>query len=226
MTVRTTKSDAFRVAVVDAAVHLFLEKGYHGTNIQNVAQSLGVTRPTVYHYFTNKESILQAIADDTTFAAQKLAAKFKIKHPSQDPIKSFCEFVSAYLNLILVNPAKFRVSEREVDNLPCESKALAKDAWRSVHLQFTALIRNGVDIGVFEVKDPKVAAFGIIGLCNWSAWWYRPEGTHNKELVIDMLTEMSLKTVQHFKNSKSNNLNIRNAFEQLATALGYSMEIK
>src|SRR3546814_2246117 len=43
-----------RQAVLVAAVRMFNERGFHATSLDDVAASLGVTKPVIYHYLGNR----------------------------------------------------------------------------------------------------------------------------------------------------------------------------
>src|SRR5215212_2161613 len=47
-----------REAVIRTAAQAFHERGYHNTSLDDVAATLGVTKPTVYYYVQNKEQLL------------------------------------------------------------------------------------------------------------------------------------------------------------------------
>jgi AcrR family transcriptional regulator len=47
-----------RDAVLRAAVRMFNEKGFHATSLDDVAASLRVTKPLIYHYLGNKDQVL------------------------------------------------------------------------------------------------------------------------------------------------------------------------
>jgi len=49
--------------IVDAAFSHFIEKGYHGTTMGEIARSLGVTKPALYQYFPGKEELYTAVAE-------------------------------------------------------------------------------------------------------------------------------------------------------------------
>jgi AcrR family transcriptional regulator len=49
--------------IVSAAFTLFLEKGYHSTTMEEIAESLGVTKPALYQYFPGKEDLFAAVAE-------------------------------------------------------------------------------------------------------------------------------------------------------------------
>jgi AcrR family transcriptional regulator len=50
-----------RPQVLDAALELFLERGYEGTSMDAVARAAGVTKPVVYACFAGKEELFRAL---------------------------------------------------------------------------------------------------------------------------------------------------------------------
>ncbi len=49
--------------LVEAARELFSLKGYDGTSVDEIAESIGIKGPTIYKYFKNKEELLKAVID-------------------------------------------------------------------------------------------------------------------------------------------------------------------
>ena len=64
MGLREEKKQATRAAIVDTALALFREKGFHATRIQDIADRLRISEATFFNYFPTKESVLEAVADD------------------------------------------------------------------------------------------------------------------------------------------------------------------
>ena len=58
-----------RRAVLQEAAASFNLKGYHGTSLNEIAASLGVTKAALYHYFPNKNTLLAACFDYAMAAA-------------------------------------------------------------------------------------------------------------------------------------------------------------
>jgi AcrR family transcriptional regulator len=52
-----------RKKIVEAAYTLFLHKGYHGTTMTAIADSLGVTKTALYQYFPGKEDLYAAVSE-------------------------------------------------------------------------------------------------------------------------------------------------------------------
>ena len=44
--------------LLDAALRVFAARGYRNTRLEEVAEAAGVTKGTIYHYFTTKEELL------------------------------------------------------------------------------------------------------------------------------------------------------------------------
>src|SRR5216117_2397242 len=51
--------------IVAAALHVFVERGFAATKLDDVARKAGVTKGTVYLYFESKEALFKAIVRET-----------------------------------------------------------------------------------------------------------------------------------------------------------------
>lgn len=58
------KPDVRRQEIIDAATELFLSQTYDKTTTGHVMKALGIAKGTIYHYFTSKEHLLEAVVDD------------------------------------------------------------------------------------------------------------------------------------------------------------------
>ncbi len=67
-------SSAKTAAILDGAMRVFLEQGYVGTTMDRVAAAAGVSKPTVYNHFYDKEGLFNALMEQ--LMRQKQWAKF------------------------------------------------------------------------------------------------------------------------------------------------------
>lgn len=58
----STKGQATRLAIEDAARKLFAERGFHGTTLADITSAAGKSPAAFYRYFTDKEDLLAALA--------------------------------------------------------------------------------------------------------------------------------------------------------------------
>ncbi|WP_240812862.1 MULTISPECIES: hypothetical protein [unclassified Streptomyces] len=66
------------------------------------------------------------------------------------------------------------------------------DARHAVLDAVVNVLDQGVIAGRFRPVDTRVAALGILGMCNWVAWWYRPDGSVDIDTVSELLAEMAV----------------------------------
>jgi len=59
------RKDARPEELVAAALEVFVERGYEGTTLADVARRAGVTKGTIYLYFENKEALFKAVVRET-----------------------------------------------------------------------------------------------------------------------------------------------------------------
>ncbi len=59
MAPKIVDKDAKRIEILEAALEVFMEKGFDRASISNIAVAAGVGKGTVYEYFDNKEQIVE-----------------------------------------------------------------------------------------------------------------------------------------------------------------------
>jgi len=83
--------------IVRAAFTLFLEKGYHGTTMGEIAESLGVTKPALYQYFPGKEDLFAAVAEE---ARRELKGILERSYSGRDIRDGSAALFDALLNYV------------------------------------------------------------------------------------------------------------------------------
>jgi AcrR family transcriptional regulator len=62
MTIQSpTKGDRTRAEIVDVAHQLFIEQGYHGTSMRQIAAKAGIALGGIYNHFAGKEELFEAV---------------------------------------------------------------------------------------------------------------------------------------------------------------------
>ncbi|HWV34251.1 MAG TPA: TetR/AcrR family transcriptional regulator [Thermomicrobiales bacterium] len=56
-----TEKSSTRETILAGALDLFADRGYSGVGVEELAASAGVTKPTLYHYFGNKQGVFEAL---------------------------------------------------------------------------------------------------------------------------------------------------------------------
>jgi AcrR family transcriptional regulator len=63
-----------RDRILAAAERLFVERGYHPTTLQEIADRVGITKPALYHHFTSKAEILGNLLEPMTAELEQVLA--------------------------------------------------------------------------------------------------------------------------------------------------------
>ncbi len=61
-------------AILREALALFAQRGLHATSMRDIAQAVGLTEGTLYHYYASKADIVAAIVERHFFSADEVAA--------------------------------------------------------------------------------------------------------------------------------------------------------
>ena len=93
------KKDAKRTAMMQTAVQVFAEKGYHAATVRDIVQKAGVAIGTFYFYFPDKETLFVYLYEETgEFLAQTLEQAISSKEKLHHQIAAG---VQAYVNVAL-----------------------------------------------------------------------------------------------------------------------------
>jgi len=190
-----TRNNAQRQAILDAASILFIQKGFGGTNINDIADAVGMTRTALYYYFPSKESLLETLTREITQRASDLT-KEVAQRAELPPEESLRQLIVQHATLILEHPLQFRVVERSESSLPQAQRKTAQTARRAVRDDFVAVIQRGISLGKFHPVDAEIAAFSIIGMCNWTAWWSDRRRTQPVAPVAELIATLGLRMLR------------------------------
>src|SRR3546814_5376168 len=105
------KRERQRRTVIEAAAKLFSQKGYAGTSMLDVARTLEISRPALYHYFVSKEDVLTTLVKDVTIYLENVGDSLTADG-SRDPAETLHEMTRKNALFILNNTVMFRVVER------------------------------------------------------------------------------------------------------------------
>ena len=112
MTDRSIATSDKRKRILDAAIRVFAEHGYHGARVGDIAEDAGVAHGLLYHYFASKDDVLRTIFLENWGA---LIARFRAVEASDEPASDKLEGIAKILLRTWRNdPALVTVMVREV----------------------------------------------------------------------------------------------------------------
>lgn len=179
-----------RTEIVRRAAELFDRQGVANTSIEDIARAVGIKREGIYYYFKSREEIVLEI-----ILPQSQALLFNLTTILRSDMDAAEQLRAALRNhLSSYNPGylEMSIALRE-DHLYRQSKRLRelRRIWKSYGDAWTRLVAKGQASGVFDrAVDAKIAAFGILGMCNWVSRWYDRGGALSLESITDTFYRM------------------------------------
>lgn len=159
--------------ILEAAARVFHEKGYESTSIQDIADSVGILKGSLYYYISSKEDLLyeiiQGVHQDALKNLDRIAA---LEGTALERIRAF---VVVHFAHNAENLVKMSVFFKDFRSLTGERRRVIVEE-RDIYDSFLRdLIREAQEEGsVCPDIDAKLAAITILGMLNWIYQWYRP----------------------------------------------------
>lgn len=198
--------------VLEHSAILFSQKGVGGTSFQDIANAMGLTRAAIYYYFPSKDAILTAMVEETVEAAAFFGDESENAHGSfSDQIRNI---VRQKVIHIINRRIRLRVLDRSEKELPKNLAERHDVAKRGVLAGYMKVISRGVTAGEFRPVDARLAAFTIIGMCNWVAWWFKDEGPASPGQIADFIADTAVRSLQRSTKVPNGN-NLDCAIDQL-----------
>jgi len=190
--------------VLDAAASCFMEKGYAGTTLDDVARHMGATKGRIYHYFASKSDLMHAVrqrAMEINFAA--ICPGYKSNLQPREKFRAMAEahalnmmeeqayqkalFDSLYLHITRGNATK------DTPNLT----EFIRDR-RAFEDMFREVLEAGKRNGDFRFKTLSYTLHTVLTTLNSSLYWYSPrpgESDADRRAIAAEQAEMALRAL-------------------------------
>ena len=156
-----------REQILDAATGLFIQQGYHGLSMRQIAEALGVTKAALYYHFEDKEQLFLAV-----LTAYLKRLEVTLDQIQAEPVSNR-ERISRFVEHILSQPGEqhaiIRLASQEMRHV----SAAQRQAFNQVYHQkfidkIQAILQAGMEQGEFRGEfqrlDPQVATWALLGL--------------------------------------------------------------
>lgn len=174
----TTEAGTRRRAQILEEAEILVESiGFDELKMESIADSIGVAKSTLYHYFPQKEDVLFAI-HEATMSEQicHLTAIIESDAPATEKLR---EAITDQLRLIAEHPGRVRVlmdSRRDKDRPYRDQMAKLERTYMEL---LAGLLQAGMKSGQFRKRNPVLMAQAILGMTQHARYWLhadRPGG--------------------------------------------------
>jgi AcrR family transcriptional regulator len=145
-----------REDILQASLHLFAEKGFHGTSMRDIARSADITEGLIYHYFENKRDLFRAIIDEHSFLPLLRTLPELAEH--LDLRGLLIVLARGFFDVLRQNTELTRLLLQEVQVFPEEKEAFFSDAVGQSISELAQILDSRMSERTRAQIDPQVAA--------------------------------------------------------------------
>jgi AcrR family transcriptional regulator len=187
----TKRGSKRRDQVMEVALRLFADQGYHGTTVGDICDTLGVGKGVFYWYFESKESLFGELLQDCLLKlrrAQQLAIE-----GVDEPVHRIEEGIRATIEFFRDSPAVLSVirSAQRYENF----SRLVAQGQEIVVADVAYHLKEGQAQGAIRHGDPELMAHGILGTVFHFVEIYfgtDAEHTHDRPQLAEEAVQFSL----------------------------------
>ncbi|MGH3632131.1 MAG: TetR/AcrR family transcriptional regulator, partial [Sciscionella sp.] len=171
-----SRADSQRDRVVRTSVDIFSRRGFRATSMNEIASGVGLSKPTLYHYFRSKDEILVRIYSEVLDESLRMARATVDRAPT--PLAAIRDLITSRVVYTCENQALLKICFEEEHELP---SALAEQLLRRRHA-FEDVFSAALHAHLQDHRDivlgmpPKVYVNMCLGAANWTYKWYRVGG--------------------------------------------------
>jgi TetR/AcrR family transcriptional regulator, repressor of fatR-cypB operon len=148
-----------RESIMDAALACFVERGFHGTAIPQIAEKADIAAGTIYHYFDSKEALVNALYRTWKgVVAQRVFAAFPQAAPVREQFRVMWHEIVAFATSA---PQAFAFIELHNHASYLDAESLAID--RQVKDFTAAVIKRAQADGLVKPLDARVLMELVFG---------------------------------------------------------------
>lgn len=170
---RTDPDRPARAAIVEAAAHLFGEKGYHGTSVRDISNEVGILAGSLYSHIATKQELLAEILRG--YSARARAVLEPLEDAPLSTRDKLREVFAIYFRMTAEAPSQARVAVHDFRSLAPDELEASRQRRRDTQAIVVRILEQGVARGEIRPIDPKLVTMAIFSITNWAVEWFDPE---------------------------------------------------
>jgi AcrR family transcriptional regulator len=161
--------------ILSRAAGLFSQRGYHAVGIRDLAEAVGLSTSTLYHYYATKQDILFAIVSRFLgeFTTRLVAV---LRDAAVPPRERLERAVTEHVRLTVTRSEELLVGSPVLNALSLDQRARIAALRREYRDAVRDVIAEGVAAGGFQVDDPLLTAMAMLDMLDGIRSWYHVDG--------------------------------------------------
>jgi AcrR family transcriptional regulator len=195
---RSIRADARRVEIMRAASRVFRARGFAAAGMRDIASAADLSLGNLYHYFRGKDELLFFCQDR---AVDRLLDALAAARTDRRPLPDRLRDMAAAHVLCLVDEVEGSAAHLEVNALPPRLRARIVAKRDRYERGVRALVAGGVRARTLRATDVSIATRAFLGALNWTAHWFRPEGSRSPRQIAGLVADYAVSGLTHAKHT-------------------------
>jgi AcrR family transcriptional regulator len=170
---------------LSAALAAFVEQGYHGTSVREIAGRAGLSVPGLYHHYPSKQAMLVGLM---SAAMDELLARSRQAEAAAgtSPQARFDAVVRSLLLFHMHRRDQAFLGSTEIRSLEPANRADYVGRRDEQQRMLDAIVAAGIESGDFDLRHAGDASRAVTSMCVGVAGWYRPDGPLNPAELVEI----------------------------------------
>jgi AcrR family transcriptional regulator len=156
-----TRSARKRGSIVQAAREVFMEQGYAGASMDAIAAAAGVSKPTVYNHFADKQQLFAQMLSDTIDELTQSFYEQVVDQQENVDARDYLRDLARLLLHAVMQPQNLRLRRlviAEAARFPELGRIYEEKAPGRAITAFTEAFKRLANSGALQIEDPALAA--------------------------------------------------------------------
>lgn len=176
-----------RRLILDHAARLLRSNGYHQTSLREIAEAVGIRKASLYHHFSSKEEIVEAVVNDgvrlvheAVMYALDVAGEATPRQRLKAAIAAHLAALHGHSDYTCASIKVFSFGENPTPESVRRTRRAYDDLWRALIEELA-----GADVLTPGIVSERLRLF-LLGAMNGSVDWYRPDRFDISQLANEL----------------------------------------
>lgn len=155
--------EARRAQILESALQVFSDRGYHGASVSDLVAAAGVARGTFYLYFDGKDAVFRELLDELLLHLRSNVVGVDMGAGAGPFEEQLVQTIARILRTVENNRALTRIIFREAVGLDAEVDAQMRSFYDNLAVFIARSFDVGQALGLVKPVDGDVVATCILG---------------------------------------------------------------
>lgn len=196
MSLRERKKERKKTEILQSALTVLSEKGYHGTTMEDIATHLLMTKGALYYYFKDKQELVYE--SQVKLLNRSIENVQEMNNMDTLATEKLITIIRLHIEYLIQNKSGFELMAKP-EEIFSETQLTEIYRLREQYAKhYDILLGEGIRDGSFAIEkdEIKIVRNLLLGALNWMTQWYSPHGDKSLPEFVETVTRYVLRIVR------------------------------